>query len=294
MTKKLSWVLAFLLVLLLSSAALAEKKHGWPTATLSGGGYSLGSSAGIDAELLYGIKLGYEINGRGFADRLGVEGVFQQSGGELQSDQSDADITLARLDLLYLFDAPKSVKKLVPFFTFGAGGLFVDGEQLSESHPLLAYGVGSRWMLTESLGLRADLRQLLVFADDARTDYEYTLGLSYRFGVERKVEAVPNRTDSDQDGVFDSRDKCPATPSGLKVDKQGCPVDAPDGDRDGVADYLDKCPATPEGYAVDPQGCFFDDDGDGVPNERDRCPSNPPGFQVDENGCTQLLRRSKG
>ena len=30
--------------------------------------------------------------------------------------------------------------------------------------------------------------------------------------------------DSDKDGVFDDRDKCPDTPSGTKVDKNGCPL----------------------------------------------------------------------
>ena len=107
---------ALLLSLGCFSSALAEQKHGWPTLTLSGGGYSLGNSAGLDGELLYGIKLGYEINGRGFADRLGIEGVFQQINGELKADKSDVDIKMARLDLLYLFDAPKKAKKLVPFF----------------------------------------------------------------------------------------------------------------------------------------------------------------------------------
>lgn len=32
--------------------------------------------------------------------------------------------------------------------------------------------------------------------------------------------------DSDKDGVFDPSDKCPATPSGFKVDADGCPVKA--------------------------------------------------------------------
>ena len=41
-----------------------------------------------------------------------------------------------------------------------------------------------------------------------------------------KVEPVPApipETDSDEDGVFDSLDKCPGTPKGYKVDAAGCP-----------------------------------------------------------------------
>jgi OOP family OmpA-OmpF porin len=58
--------------------------------------------------------------------------------------------------------------------------------------------------------------------------------------------------DSDHDGVPDYLDKCPGTPSGMAVDKDGCP---PDSDKDGVPDYLDKCPDTPVGVAVDKDGC---------------------------------------
>lgn len=45
--------------------------------------------------------------------------------------------------------------------------------------------------------------------------------------------------DEDGDGVADKKDKCPGTPSGVKVDATGCPLDR---DGDGVADYQDKCP----------------------------------------------------
>lgn len=42
------------------------------------------------------------------------------------------------------------------------------------------------------------------------------------------------------------------TPSGVKVDSDGCPLDT---DGDGVADYLDKCPDTPKDNKVDNNGC---------------------------------------
>jgi OOP family OmpA-OmpF porin len=58
--------------------------------------------------------------------------------------------------------------------------------------------------------------------------------------------------DEDGDGVPDSRDKCPGTPKGVKVDDDGCPLDS---DGDGVPDYLDRCPGTPAGAKVDEFGC---------------------------------------
>lgn len=63
--------------------------------------------------------------------------------------------------------------------------------------------------------------------------------------------------DPDRDKVPDSRDKCPDTPLGVKVDKYGCPLEpaTPDSDGDGVPDDKDKCPDTPSGTRVDEKGC---------------------------------------
>jgi len=88
--------------------------------------------------------------------------------------------------------------------------------------------------------------------------------------------------DSDGDGVKDSRDKCPGTPPGAPVDKDGCEFDD---DNDGVVNSEDACPNTPPGVTVDSRGCEVDSDGDGVGDSRDRCPGTPAGARVDEYGC---------
>jgi len=61
--------------------------------------------------------------------------------------------------------------------------------------------------------------------------------------------------DSDQDCVPDYLDKCPNTPAGVDVDKDGCPGCPVDSDNDGVIDCHDKCPNTPAGATVDKDGC---------------------------------------
>ena len=76
--------------------------------------------------------------------------------------------------------------------------------------------------------------------------------------------------DADGDGVADKDDKCPDTPKGVKVDKDGCPLDS---DKDGVHDGIDKCPNTPAGVVVDKDGCPVDTDGDGTPDYLDDCPT---------------------
>ncbi len=88
--------------------------------------------------------------------------------------------------------------------------------------------------------------------------------------------------DTDQDGVFDRKDKCPATPVGAIVNKKGCPSDT---DRDGVQDGLDRCPDTPAGATVSTAGCPSDTDKDSVPDGVDQCTDTAAGAQVDAAGC---------
>jgi len=93
---------------------------------------------------------------------------------------------------------------------------------------------------------------------------------------------MPEDKDSDGDGILDSLDRCPNTPKGVKINKNGCPLDS---DKDGVLDYQDSCPNTPSGVSVDGKGCPLDSDKDGVADYKDNCSKTPLGLKVDINGC---------
>ncbi len=95
-------------------------------------------------------------------------------------------------------------------------------------------------------------------------------------------QAASGPTDSDGDGVYDDRDRCPGTPSGIRVDGVGCPLDS---DGDGVYDHEDKCPNTPQGVSVNRRGCPLDTDNDGIYDYLDACPHTPEHAQVNEKGC---------
>lgn len=92
----------------------------------------------------------------------------------------------------------------------------------------------------------------------------------------------PKPADSDGDGVVDSKDKCPNTQAGRKVNADGCELDS---DGDGVVDGQDRCPNTPAGRKVNSQGCELDSDGDGVVDALDKCPTTPAGQKVNADGC---------
>jgi outer membrane protein OmpA-like peptidoglycan-associated protein len=91
--------------------------------------------------------------------------------------------------------------------------------------------------------------------------------------------------DSDKDGIADGLDQCADTPAGVRVDARGCPTDS---DNDKVWDGLDQCPDTPAGAVVDERGCPRDSDNDGVPDGLDQCADTPAGTKVDARGCPQI------
>lgn len=84
--------------------------------------------------------------------------------------------------------------------------------------------------------------------------------------------------DTDGDGITDNVDRCP-NEFGPK-ENNGCPWG--DADGDGVTDNLDNCPNTPSGVKVDSNGCPIDTDGDGFPDYQDKCPNE---HGVSPDGC---------
>jgi len=175
----------------------------------------------------------------------------------------------------------KSKNKITPYAFLGVGYQWVKGDY--DNNIVADLGLGAKYMLNENLNLFGELRGLRDFGNNDN-HFSGLLGLAYEFGETSKPAPVvkPQPKDSDNDGVVDSKDKCPNTPAGVKVDTNGCPIDS---DKDGVADYLDKCPNTPADVKVDVNGCPLDSDKDGVADYLDKCPNTPAGVKVDVNGC---------
>nr|CBX28930.1 hypothetical protein N47_B20760 [uncultured Desulfobacterium sp.] len=178
---------------------------------------------------------------------------------------------LYKLD--YLYSIP-NFGKLVPYVAAGLGGITLNPKYGSASNDFLFnYGAGLKYFITDTIALRGDVRHVLPYGsigkDNSQNNLLCTIGLSCLFGIEKEkpkiepvskvketpsvVEKAEEDIDTDGDGVFDSLDKCPDTPKGVKVDADGCPLDT---DGDGVYDYQDECPGTPKGATVDCRGCW--------------------------------------
>ena len=267
------------------------------------GGYSFTGDQHLETMPVFGLRGGYN-----FTKYLGAELGFDYGRTEgtegNPAGNEDTDIYRYGLDVLFHL-LPDS--KFVPYLAAGYGGISIDyKDQENLNKGVFDYGPGFKYFLTDRMALRGDFRHL-VYKDNDNTlnNFLYAIGLNYQFGgatpAAKPVAAAPAPApapapveapkpvaapvaplDSDGDGVVDSADKCPGTPKGATVDKNGCPLDT---DGDGVFDYLDKCPGTPKGATVDKNGCPLDTDGDGVYDYLDKCPDTPKGATVDKDGC---------
>ena len=283
--------------------------------------YSQGKSEikhhAFSGTLLFGAETGFtwgitdydelkpQVEGRGVleyffpttsAGIFGIKG-FMGAGyvGGKDNNQKPSEFRTNLVDLGGGFSYNFSIKdEVFPYAFIGASYLWFNPRDINDN--ALPYSgrnfkvkevnyhgeLGVRFLLSKaiSLNVNAGLQfspndNLDALPPSGNNDYiiHTRIGIGYSLFTE---------TDSDGDGVIDSKDQCPGTPAGVKVDDFGCPLDS---DHDGVPDYKDKCPDTKSGLQVDENGCAIDSDNDGVPDKLDKCPNTPAGQKVNEYGC---------
>ena len=287
--KKIAPVL-FVSVFLIPLSARSEIKAGSVEVSPFAGYNFFEKRQNLDNNAVFGGRLGYNIT-----NNFGIEatGEFIQTNvddknkqftkeGQFTSPIGTVNITMYHLDLVYHF-LPEG--KLNPFITAGYGAANYSPKINNKNMSIIDFGVGAKYWVANSIALRVDVRDNMVL-DETIHNVQSTLGVVFAFGGKSKTAPAP--LDSDGDGVFDTLDKCPGTPVGVAVDKDGCPLDF---DKDGVPDYLDKCQGTPAGVTVDKDGCPLDSDKDGVPDYLDKCPGTPAGAVVDKNGCPPVVEK---
>jgi len=273
---------ALAVVFILFSVCLAygaEKTYSFHLFPYGGGWFGdeyLGSS------WLAGGRLGFSLT-----QRLTLEGGFEYSQTQFEDIYDDGDVNLS-VGYGDLAISLSRNTKWDPYLLLGAGDLMFDAQDRDDPDDQVGamWGVGLKYYIMNNIGLRAEARNIII--EDTPMNAALIAGLEFRFGGkehEEVAEAAPPPApegDADGDTVLDSKDQCPNTPRGAKVDAVGCPSDS---DGDTVLDGLDECPDTPKGATVNRKGCPNDEDGDGVWDGLDQCPKTPKGAKVDAVGC---------
>ncbi|MBK8481984.1 MAG: OmpA family protein [Proteobacteria bacterium] len=220
-----------------------------------------------------------------------------------QTEANDASANIYTLRGHVLAQYPG---RIAPFVLAGAGLLGVSSGRRAagdDADLALHWGVGLKYYVEPSFAVRLEGRHIPTKGlgkDNFANHFEALFGLSYIIGLKRAPaapsdsdgdglldtkDACPNLfaqtpdgcppRDSDGDGVLDDHDKCPLE---VGASADGCPVRDRDGD--GVADDQDACPTK---AARTPDGCpLKDTDQDGIPDAQDQCPDQPGSTP---NGC---------
>ena len=168
----------------------------------------------------------------GLSDRWAAEFMYAEDESRYR-DGPKADIVTWQLGALYyLDDFRSSDRSVTPYLAFSGGEIDIDADDFDTVETTAALGGGLRWMLTERLGLRAEAR-MLHSLDESHNDWLFTAGVNYYFGELASSRGAGATTgaamtaaeiDSDGDGVYDDKDRCPDTPVGTRVDAVGCPL----------------------------------------------------------------------
>jgi len=275
--------------ILMPQFAMSEIKAGSIHISPMAGGYFFEGNQPIESDAIIGLGLAYNLSEKLSLEMMGKAGEFDYFYCETCFSEACNDSLngyWAQMDARYHL-WPKN--RLVPYLALGAGYMWLNDDQyIDNESPFANYGAGFFYDWTQKIDFRGDLRHVISF-DKKHDNLSAMLGFTMALGAPSKKSPK----DSDRDGVFDHRDRCPNTPFGVHVNKDGCPFDR---DRDGVPDYKDKCPKTPLGTRVDQSGCAIvtDHDGDGVKDYRDKCPNTPKGTTVDKNGCPPAIGDADG
>jgi len=199
------------------------------------------------------------------------------SDANYENGAGDTDIFRSALNGVYELSSSNGI---TPFIKAGLGYETMSNHQFDNHNSLFAdAGAGVKIALAEQIALKLEAIEMVKF-NDFNWDNNFLMmaGLSFAFGEKAQPAPAPAPApvaeapkeepkpapapapkpvvaapvDSDKDGVFDPKDKCPNSPAGFAVDANGCNLDS---DKDGVLDPADKCPDTPAGFKVDADGC---------------------------------------
>lgn len=221
---------------LLSLAALATLAFAAPTAynyeiTPTIGGVLPEGNLDLKDQLTYGLRFGINLDNNIFNQ---VEFGYDRSDNidyKGRTDNADFNRYYANVVKEYKMTPEAALYALV-----GLGYEDIKNEQLDNKDSMFAqYGGGVKYWVTDNFALKAELRHAIKFSHGDNNMF-YSVGFTVPFGekaaapVVAKAEPKPAPAvapvapkDSDGDGIYDDKDKCPNTPKGTVVDENGCP-----------------------------------------------------------------------
>ncbi len=178
-------------------------------------------NVGLDDGVESSLALGYRVN-----PNVGLELRYGFANPTVnQTGAGDARHEMATLDTYYRFNV---ANKLQPYVLIG-GGLQRTTTAGYQEHTIANVAVGAFYEMADNLALRGEIRGV---EDMQESDHDgiASVGVVYSFGGKQAAAVAPVATavavkvdgDDDKDGVANSADKCPGTPTNVVVTADGC------------------------------------------------------------------------
>jgi len=205
-------------------------------------GYNIAEgNLNLDNQVLYGAEMQYN----GFNSLIKPELSVLYTDADYENSTVTTDIYRIALNGVYEY---KSLGMIKPLAKIGFGYETMD-KHLAENKDSAFFnaGIGAKVPFTDAIALKLESVYMLK-NNNGRLDSNLALlaGINFAFGPKAQPVAAPVAAptpvpapvvapaptpapapksvdgDNDKDGVLNSVDKCPTTPAGHKVDKDGC------------------------------------------------------------------------
>ena len=176
---------------------------------------------------LYGLGGEYQ-----FSKHWGAALNYTRAYNNMDVGSTQADVGYDRLSLDGMYHFSDS-KVFDPYLKAGVGHDRYDySAGPTDQNTDVDAGIGARFHVTDRFSITPEIGAIHEL-DTSQTHGVALVGFSVALGGEEPkavtpppppvAEAPPAPLDSDGDGVIDSRDRCPNTPRGRRVDQNGCP-----------------------------------------------------------------------
>ena len=217
--------------------------------------YSGASEIGVGPN--YGLGVGYQ-----FTSPWAIELTYLKGSSSVNDGtQNNLDVYQWHVNGLYHFYKSEKIR---PYITFGIGEAdFNFTNDPANTERQTNVGVGIKWQGWRNTDFRTGFK-VYNGHEDELVRSTFNVGIHHVITNSTKPNsrtssrvAATGISDSDGDGVANSKDQCPNSPSGQIVNKVGCLAEQ-DRDRDGVTDANDKCPGTKNAKnVIDALGCYI-------------------------------------
>lgn len=189
---KISYVIICMLFLVQIAPrdAYSEERKGEISISPMAGLFVFDHDQDIEKDIIGALGVGYNFTENWAGELMVNYGRFDYEYFDLIScgcEKETIDGVIMHLDALYNF---RPDKKLVPYLAAGVGGVLLNGDRQQDDYTVVNWGGGVKYFLNEDLALRADARHLYDL-EESNNNAAFTVGLTFQFGGEEKIAALP-------------------------------------------------------------------------------------------------------